>query len=209
MPYKRHPDATEITELALTLKGRWKPGEAIIPWLRKNTELLQELVAGEWTWKGVAQAMTEAGITYRTGRAWTERGLLKKIRLARQPGKKRLYAARQPQGAGVAVARAAAEPLIIPDFSGGPEHRTRAAAATVNEEPEFKPVSLKKPQPPRELTSEERESRAAIRQRLFGISAGREEPEFRTTTLKEPEPPPPPLSIPLSEADRARLFKKV
>jgi hypothetical protein len=41
------------------------------PWLRKHQATIRTLVHDDWSWAAIAQALTRAGITWRTGRAWS------------------------------------------------------------------------------------------------------------------------------------------
>lgn len=69
------PDA-QIEHLAAELKRRWVAADGVEPWLRRHVPRLTNLVRVEgWTWNDVARALTVAGITYATGRAWSGRQL--------------------------------------------------------------------------------------------------------------------------------------
>jgi hypothetical protein len=56
-----------------------------MPWLRKHGKELQEMVAGEWSWRSLAEVLTRSGITHKTGNPWSARLLESKTRAALQP----------------------------------------------------------------------------------------------------------------------------
>lgn len=78
---------TEISALADRLRGVWRPGSQITPWLRDHADRLTKLNREErFSWAAVAAALNEVGIVYRTGNPWTATNLAKAISEVR-PGR--------------------------------------------------------------------------------------------------------------------------
>jgi len=71
MAFKRAHSDEEIDTLALHLQSLRTSGDAIRPWFRKNRDVILELVHSSWSWDAIARALTNAQITYRTGKPWT------------------------------------------------------------------------------------------------------------------------------------------
>jgi hypothetical protein len=159
----------EIVALGQILKPLWRPGQLVMPWLRANADMLRALVQEEhWSWNAVAAAMTKAGITYRTGNAWSGTTLRLQIRQARQPLKKQAAVrgpiivspatksetseTRAPTGAPIATATA-----VVSDAGA-------AKRATAR----FKAFTLKPYEPPPKLTPEEAAEKAVLENRFFG-----------------------------------------
>jgi len=93
------PAEDEITLLAEHFKKLWREGNAIRPWLRKHADMLVNLVHDDWSWAGLAEALTLAGITYRTGRPWKAEQLRVHIATARLP----LKSSRRKNGSAAAL----------------------------------------------------------------------------------------------------------
>ena len=104
MPYKPPMPDEDIEALAAELRPLWRKGKAVRPWLRKHAPRLIELVRDEWTWACVGRALTQAGITYRTGRPWDGEHLRTQVARATAPLKGR-------QAAPVVIRPAQAKPL--------------------------------------------------------------------------------------------------
>jgi hypothetical protein len=75
MPMKRTPTDDEIVVLAVQLGQLWRHGDVVRPWFRQHRDMLLSLVHGDWSWATLANALTKAGITYRTGKPWTAKWL--------------------------------------------------------------------------------------------------------------------------------------
>lgn len=85
MSRKRIHTEAEIEALAEMLRPLWRQGDVVRPWLRQHYDMLFDLVHGHWSWAAIARAMTLAGITYRTGKAWDADWLQSEVYRARQP----------------------------------------------------------------------------------------------------------------------------
>ena len=79
MPIKRQPSEAELDALAERFRVLWRQGDVLRPWLRKHHAMIRALVHDDWSWAAVAEALTRAGITWRTGRAWLAEGLRREI----------------------------------------------------------------------------------------------------------------------------------
>jgi hypothetical protein len=169
MSQKRMPSDHEIASLADRFRELWKPGEEIRPWLREQSGVLLELVHGKWSWASMARVLTMAGITYRTGRPWSESLLRKDFSRAQSPLK---GYARRPN----AVAPDAAVPLppeAFPSPAMEPVHQRGEATVpppliAIASNQRFKPAVPKPYAPPRELTAEERIEVDENRKRILG-----------------------------------------
>ncbi|MCB8883938.1 hypothetical protein ACELLULO517_27070 [Acidisoma cellulosilytica] len=107
--------------MAQSLKDRWRPGALIDPWLRENAEMLIGLVRNHhWSWTAVAAAMTEAGITYRTGNPWSGQTLRLQIRRAARPLKRSLAAAIATTPIPLSLADVSANKANAPDAKAVP-----------------------------------------------------------------------------------------
>ncbi len=172
MPIKRQPSEAELDALAERFRVLWRQGDVLRPWLRKHHAMIRALVHDDWSWATVAEALTRAGITWRTGRAWLAEGLRREIVRASIPLKSQDRASQAPspaapypapgtpaapQAAAVSPARAQAPtaPSVAPPPSG----------STV---PRFKPASLKPYEPPRPPTPDEEKEREAVRKKIYG-----------------------------------------
>ncbi|HTH99352.1 MAG TPA: hypothetical protein VL752_00280 [Acidisoma sp.] len=85
MPLKRQPSEAELDALAAEFRLLGRPGDVIRPWLQKQPVRIKTLVADDWSWATVADALTRAGNTYRTKRPWTGDGLKSQVRRAALP----------------------------------------------------------------------------------------------------------------------------
>jgi len=157
MPVKRQPSEAELAALAEEFRALWRQGDVVVPWLRKHKNRLRALIADDWSWAAIADALTRAGITYRTGRPWTANNLRYDVRRASRPLKRHLIAGPAPAmpqpAAGRIPAQAAATPILPPSGSAVPS---------------FKPASLRPYQPPRPRTADEEKEREAVRKKIYG-----------------------------------------
>ena len=130
MSLKRRPTDADIEVLAKIFRPLWRQGDIMRPWLRQHHELLRSLVHGEWSWAAVGAALTKVGITYRTGKPWTDKRLRSELSRALMPLKG--YRQRQPK----LEARATAQTAIPP------------GAVAQTDLPPIPPSALNVPQPP-------------------------------------------------------------
>ncbi len=140
MSLKRRPTDAEIEALAEIFRPLWRQGDIMRPWLRQHHELLRSLVHGEWSWAAVGAAMTKLGITYRTGKPWTEKGLRSELSRARMPLKG--YRQRQPKPEAQATAETNLPPGAVAQTDLPPIPPPSAVAAA----PRFKPASFRIPE---------------------------------------------------------------
>lgn len=168
MPIKRQPSETELDALAALFRTLWREGDVIRPWLRMHHDMIRDLVHDDWSWASLAVALTRAGISWRTGRAWSAEGLRREIVRATIPLKSRrkVFAdsapvSPSPTPTGSPVARE------VPDTPAqtAATCSTLASGATA---PRFKPASLKPHEPPRVPTPEEEQEREVVRKGIFG-----------------------------------------
>jgi len=152
MPLKRRPSDEELNQLAAEFRGKWQPGNVIRPWLRKHQARLTALVAEDWSWATLADALTRAGITYRSQRPWTGDGLKAEVRRASLPLKSR--------GRGKAPSPAAQLPA--PAEPATPQQADAAVG------PKFRPARPKPYDPPRPLTEADERERAAVQKKFYG-----------------------------------------
>ena len=174
MPIKRQPTDTELDAMAKRFRALWREGEILRPWLRKHHALFRELVDDDGSWAAVAAALTRAGITWRTGRAWSGEGLRREIVRARVLLKKRDKAAQTPAlppstpAIHVQTAQSSTvpvQPLPARQILAAGDISPPTSGSTV---PRFKPASLRPQEPPRPPTPEEEQEREALRRRIFG-----------------------------------------
>jgi hypothetical protein len=188
MPIKREPSAPELKALAERFKALWRDGDVLRPWLRKHHEMIRELVHDDWSWASVAQALTQAGITWRTGRPWSAEGLRREIVRAVRPlkaGKRQVSSyhtipkGEVPSEKGAPSPRQQAmdhspqptdprfQPVRLAPIAPQNVHGTaQAEEPTAPKVPRFKAFSLKDQEPPRPLTPEEQQERETIRKRF-------------------------------------------
>ncbi|OYV54763.1 MAG: hypothetical protein B7Z71_13465 [Acidocella sp. 21-58-7] len=113
MSRKRIHTEAEIESLAEMLRPLWRQGDVVRPWLRQHYGMLLELVHGDWSWAAIARAMTLAGITYSTGKAWDTDWLQSEIYRARRPlkGYQRKTATGPPQSTAQQAKTVSAAPM--------------------------------------------------------------------------------------------------
>jgi len=111
MTKKSMPADHEISMLADGFREIWTPGEDIRTWLRKHNVIMLELVHGGWSWAALAVVLTKAGITYRTGTAWTTDSLRQEATRATAPLKG--YARRRKENATMTVDKPTIEKPLI------------------------------------------------------------------------------------------------
>jgi hypothetical protein len=150
MSLKRTPTDEEIEALAEQFRPLWRQGDIIRPWLRQHRDMLLELVHGGWSWASVGQALTRAGVTYRTGKPWTDKWLRSEFSRAQSPLKG--YRRRQNDAERSAVIQPA-EPSAA-DAPPTPPPLTPPPHVPCS--PRFKPASLRATEPPRAPSEAER-----------------------------------------------------
>ena len=161
MPLKRTPTDEEIEALAEQFRNLWQDGDVVRPWFRQHREMLLGLVHGNGSWAAVGQALTKAGITYRTGKPWTAKWLQSDFSRAQMP--LRGYGHNRGQRESNGGEQKAIAP-ITPTIS------VQAAPATAR----FKPASFRPAEPPRPSTEAEREIIERNRRLTFGPSDTKE-----------------------------------
>jgi hypothetical protein len=172
MSQKRMPSDNEIASLADKFRELWKPGEEIRPWLREQRELMLELVHGKWSWASMAKVLTTAGITYRTGKPWSDGLLRKDFSRAQSPLKG--YARRQKVELSDTAMLTPVELSARSDSdvanTGATSDKIAAPEVTQNAlpNPKFKPAVAKPYKPPTQLTTEERATIDDNRKRILG-----------------------------------------
>jgi hypothetical protein len=167
MPIKRQPSEAELDALAERFRALWRQGDVLRPWLRKHHAMIRALVHDDWSWAAVADALTRAGIAWRTGRAWSAEGLRREIVRASIPLKSRGWAAEAPAPAASYPPPAAAQAAAA---SPVPAQTTAAFAPPPSGSPvpRFKPASLKPYEPPRPPTADEEKEREAVHKKIYG-----------------------------------------
>jgi hypothetical protein len=144
MTKKCMPPDHEIASLADKFRELWTPGEDIRTWLRKQSVLMLELVHGDWSWAALAVVLTKAGITYRTGKAWTTDSLRQEATRATAPLKG--YARRRKENTATIVDEdvLAAPPASEATRQEGSQilHEAPTDLIATDEEPEFKFAKL-------------------------------------------------------------------
>jgi hypothetical protein len=137
MALKRIPSDDEINALVARFLALWSPGEVIRPWLRQHAEMLLELVQSGWSWAAIARAMTQAGITYRTGKPWTADWLQSDAYRARLPLKGYRRRGQTSHALGQETGAAPSPPM--PSI---PAQHTLSDHPAPMEEPEFQPATF-------------------------------------------------------------------
>jgi hypothetical protein len=168
MPIKRQPSDAELDALAARLRILWREGDVIRPWLRKHHDMIRDLVHEDWSWASLAVALTRAGISWRTGRAWSAEGLRREIVRATIPLKSRSKASADSNSVHPSPAptgRPAAHEVPNSAVQIAATRSTLASAATA---PRFKPASLRPHEAPRAPTPEEEREREVVRKGIFG-----------------------------------------
>jgi hypothetical protein len=158
MPFKRIATDDEIEILAEQFRKLWRPGDVIRPWLRRHSDMLLELVHGDWSWSAIANALTKAGITYRTGKPWTADWLQSDFYRARVPLKGHVRKQRLEKNTAEEPFVALLPPRTKPRAQAGQPTRSTVEIPpdqAPKAEPRFKPVSIKPFEPRRPPTEEE------------------------------------------------------
>ena len=183
MPIKRRPSELELVALSDQFRALWRPGDVLRPWLRRHHPMIRNLVHSDWSWATVADALTRASITYRTGRAWSAEGLRREVARASAPlrgyGRHGAGGPAAPLPSHEAAAQqatlsAAPAALLRPALQQirpavpRPQSPQASPAVATPPVPGFKAFSLKPQEPPRPLTPEEIEEREAMHHRMFG-----------------------------------------
>lgn len=187
MPAKRTPTEAEMEALTTEFRALWHAGEVIGPWLRKHQNRFRDLLDDGWAWASIGEALTKAGVTYKTGRAWSGEALRLDVKRASRPLKRTRRAvaaspmpgetptpspanASPPQdmaGQAPAQAKPTFKPASLlaaaPQAAGGQAQAEAPAGPTV---PRFKAFTVKPQDPPRPLTPEQQQEREAIRKRF-------------------------------------------
>jgi len=171
MAFKRAHSDEEIDTLALHLQSLRTSGDAIRPWFRKNRDVILELVHSSWSWDAIARALTNAQITYRTGKPWTADWLQADFWRAQAPLKG--YAKRNRSQTPVLSVQAATTLPINSsqiNVTASPNVATGNAGETQAEKPapRFKAVSIKPFEPRRPQTEEELAQIEQNRMHAFG-----------------------------------------
>ena len=172
MPIKRQPSEAELDALAERFRALRRAGDVLRPWLRKHHGMIRALVNDDWSWAAVAEALTRAGVTWRTGRAWSAEGLRREIVRASIPLKGHGRASKAPSPAAPhpapgtpAAPQAAAASLAPTQAPAAPSVSPPQSGSTV---PRFKPASLKPYEPPRPPTPNEEKEREAVHKKIYG-----------------------------------------
>ena len=169
MSHKRTPSDAELEMLANQFRPTWRDGDEVRAWCRKHHDEVLDMVHGDWSWTAMASALTRAGITYRTGRPWSPKGLRKEFARAAVPlkwhAKRRLTPPSDAPSPALPVASApvlGSAPLAVPERMAQPSVPP-PPASPMPQAARFKTASGA-PQPPRRppLTPEE----IAARRRL-------------------------------------------
>jgi hypothetical protein len=80
MPKRRNRPSKDIAELAEHFQRSWNHGQTVTFWLREHADELREFFRDHnWTWANLGEALTRAGITYRTGAPWTGENLRRNL----------------------------------------------------------------------------------------------------------------------------------
>ncbi|MHB1302609.1 MAG: hypothetical protein ACYCZB_03920 [Acidiphilium sp.] len=161
MPRKRTPTDEEIEALAEQFRHLWRQDDVVRPWFRQHRGMLLGLVHGDWSWASVGQALTKAGITYRTGKPWTAKWLQSDFSRAQVPLR---GCARQHDPHGLTAAE---PPNPTPIAS-------TAAAQPAPAVPRFKPASFRSPESPRPMNEAEHAEIERNRRLTFGPSDSKE-----------------------------------
>lgn len=171
MAKRSNQDAGDIARLAQHFRSLWKDGQVLQFWLRLHAEELRAYIREEhWCWHTLGLALTEAGVTYRTGTTWNgenlRRSVDKALRLTKRELKRqRDKAVQMPKAAHPEpdVSPEPTPPAPPPASQGGAAHLSGGIGATPPEE-EFQlirsaesgavppvplPVTRLMPKPPR------------------------------------------------------------
>jgi len=164
MPKKRIPSADEIEVMAADILLYIKHGETIRPFIRRNRERLRAIVKDE-SWATLALVLTKAGITYGTGRPWTEHILQQEFFHATAGSKrknKHVSSGSQQPDHGQEKFSQNAE--LIAEGAQRPQALIR---------PRFTPATIRRPEPGRILSDDEVARLEALDERVFGKTVRR------------------------------------
>ena len=182
MSLKRKPTDAEIEMLAATFRPFWRQGDVVRPWLRQHRDMLLELVHGEWSWAAVGEALSKAGITYRTGAPWTAKALRSEFSRAqaplkgyrRRPGRSEDAASEPlPVEALVTIGAGVVPPAALPAAPVMAPLPPVPGPSAVSG-PRFKPASLRVQEPPPVLSEAEQAEIERNRRLTFGPSEPKE-----------------------------------
>jgi hypothetical protein len=162
MSLKRTLSDEEIDALAEQFRPLWRQGDIVRPWLRKHRDILLDLVHGGWSWASVGQALTKAGITYRTGKPWTAKWLRSEFSRAQIPLKG--YRKRQSQFDGLPTVHSATPPIAVTPSTPTPLTQSPSVPSALR----FKPASFRITDPPRALSEAEHSEIESNRRLTFG-----------------------------------------
>ena len=91
MVLKRNHTDAEIEELAQRFRESWSEGQVIRSWLRSHSAELRKLVREEdWSWANVGNALSLAGIQFKTNKGWTGENVRRAVDLATRAKKSRV-----------------------------------------------------------------------------------------------------------------------
>ncbi|MBU6418774.1 MAG: hypothetical protein KGQ79_03505 [Proteobacteria bacterium] len=184
MPKRREPSDDEISALAKELHGLWRRSEALRPWLRKHRQMILDLVHDDWSWAAMAKVFCKAGIKYKAGKGqdWHAEGLRREFVRAAIPLKRDKNPENVTDKRGKAPINTSGGEAerAVPDATDSPPtvtpHTTSYArdrfgmsdAQAFPAAPVFKAFSLKRQEPPPELSPAAIEERDVVRRRIFG-----------------------------------------
>jgi len=164
MPKKRIPSADEIEVMATDILLYVKHGETIRPFIRRNRERLRAIVKDE-SWATLALVLTKAGITYGTGKPWTEHILQQEFFHATASSKRqnrRVSSGSQQPAHGHEKFSQDAEQIA--ESAQRPQALIR---------PRFTPATIRRPEPGRILSDDEVARLEALDERVFGKTVRR------------------------------------
>jgi hypothetical protein len=122
---KRDHSRADVETLAEKFREDWGEGQVIRSWLRRHGDELRNLVRHEdWAWVNIGKALSQAGIQFKTGKAWTGENVRRAVDLAMKPKKIR---AAEPQT--VSVPAPPLSPPLLP---------AALSQARPSNEPEFR-----------------------------------------------------------------------
>jgi hypothetical protein len=146
---KRPKTQDELADLARRLGADWRPGDKVMTWIRRHEATdtkLSRLVRDGWSWTDVGLALALAGIKYQTDQAIPGHVLRKKAEQARSDEHNRRASAALRRSPPVTALEAPvsiaprAKTTYVPAL---PVPSIQAKPAIEDEEPEFRPASLR------------------------------------------------------------------
>ncbi len=173
MNQKPLPPEQEIKVCAKQLRALWTRGQKIRPFLRKQAPLFRQLLQDDWSWAGLALAMTKAGITYDTKKPWTADSLLQAFSRAQRALKghsRRKDAEPSPADARPILHVVASADVPISPVQIAMPAKSSPANAPAKPAPRFKPVSIKPFEPRPQPTQAELDAIEQNRRLTFGRS---------------------------------------